>query len=278
MFVLALISNILYQFFYIFKFVKLMLMNISIVGAGNVATVLAKMCKDKGHNIVQIIARNEGAGRKLAALVDAECINIYNEPNKNIDFCIIAISDGAYTDAEKSNLNFGNIMVAHTAGSISMDAIKTVSTNLGVLYPLQTLRKEMDYFPEIPFLIEANNGTAFNFIEDFALTLSKNVHYVEEEKRFRLHTAAVIVSNFTNYLYGLTESFCKIEEIDFNLLKPLITETATRIKNISPLDVQTGPAIRKDIITLQKHLKILYPYKALKTWYTRFSDGIMNGY
>jgi predicted short-subunit dehydrogenase-like oxidoreductase (DUF2520 family) len=247
-------------------------MNISIIGTGNVAYVLARLCKSKGHTIKQIIGRNEVKGTLLAQEVEAMYISLKSNPDKNVDICIVALSDTSFSELAKNKINYGNVLVVHTAGSISMEVLKTVSTNVGVLYPLQSLRKEMA-MPEIPFLIEANNGDSFNMVEAFANTLSEKVQYMPEEKRIRLNAGAVVVSNFTNYLYGLTETFCKKEGVDFDLLKPLIVETATRIQNVSPIEVQTGPAIRKDISTLERHLRSLHP--SLKIWYTRFSDAII---
>jgi predicted short-subunit dehydrogenase-like oxidoreductase (DUF2520 family) len=251
-------------------------MNISIIGTGNVANVLARLAIKNGHTINQIAGRNEKNGRELALLVNATYCEIQNISSDNIDACIIAISDEALT-YEMVYINLGNVLVLHTGGSVSMNVLKSISTNFGVLYPLQSLRKEMQIIPPMPILIEANNGDAFNKLESFANTLSDDVRYVEEDKRLKLHTGAVIVSNFSNYLYALTETFCKAEGLDFDLLKPLIKETAIRIENVSPIDVQTGPAIRKDVTTLGKHLKVLSPHTRLKIWYTRFSDGIMNG-
>jgi predicted short-subunit dehydrogenase-like oxidoreductase (DUF2520 family) len=250
-------------------------MNISIIGTGNVAYVLARLCKSKGHFIKQIIGRNEAKGSLLAQEVQSTYISLQSTPDKNVDICIVALSDNSFSELAKNKINFGNVLVVHTAGAISMEVLKTVSTNIGVLYPLQSLRKEMNTIPAIPFLIEANNGDSFNMVEVFANTLSEKVQYLPEEKRIRLNAGAVVVSNFTNYLYGLTETFCKKEGVDFDLLKPLIVETATRIQNVSPIEVQTGPAIRKDISTLERHLRLLSPHPSLKIWYTRFSDAII---
>jgi predicted short-subunit dehydrogenase-like oxidoreductase (DUF2520 family) len=251
-------------------------MNVSIIGTGNVAYVLARLIKKNGHVIKQIIGRNEIEGVKLSQQVNADFIHFHVIPNKDIDICIVALSDAALPEA-LATFNFGNVLVLHTAGSFSMHILDTVSTNVGVLYPLQSLRKEMDNIPEIPFLIEASNIPALNNVEMFAKSLSNNVQFVEEAKRFRLHAAAVIVSNFTNYLYLVGETYCTNENVDFNLLKPLIKETAERIMLHSPKDVQTGPAKRGDIITLQKHLQLFEPYQKIKILYTRMTDSIMNG-
>jgi predicted short-subunit dehydrogenase-like oxidoreductase (DUF2520 family) len=253
-------------------------MNISIIGSGNVATVLSKLFVEKGHTIHQIICRNESEGNKLALLVNATYSSIENKPDRNIDLCVVAITDGSLRELNKQiHLNFGDIVVAHTAGVCSMFEIENMSTNVGVLYPIQSLRKNMGYIPRIPFLIEASSGPAYTFLENFAKSISDSVTFVEASNRLRLHTAAVIVNNFTNYLYVMGEKFCKDEEVDFNLLKPLIVETAVRIETNAPLDMQTGPAARKDIFTMAKHLELLNAHPKVKTMYTRMSDGIMNG-
>jgi predicted short-subunit dehydrogenase-like oxidoreductase (DUF2520 family) len=251
-------------------------MDISIIGTGNVAHVLAKLIVSNGHRIKQIIGRNISDGLSLANLSGANFINILTKPDQNIDLCIVALSDNAYPEAIQG-INLGDVLVAHTAGSVSIKLLENISTNIGVLYPLQSLRKEMDTIPEIPLLLEANNAQALAFLESFAKTISNTVTHLDEDKRIRLHAGAVIASNFTNYLYSVTEVFCKAENVDFNLLKPLIIETAERIVKKSPQDLQTGPAKRGDIITLQKHLQLLDAHPKLKILYTRMTDGIMNG-
>ncbi len=249
-------------------------MNVSIVGSGNVASVLARLAFKKGHSIVQIIARNEAKGNDLANEVNAQYINFSGRIN-NVDLVIIALSDSALPEAIEG-LNFGDAVLVHTAGAMSMHLLEN-SHSYAVLYPLQSLKKEKEQIPEIPFLLEANNEETYNFVASFALTLSDTVIYMEEDKRMHLQTAATIVNNFTNYIYTVTNDFCVAENLDFNLLKPLIKETADRVQNYSPREMQTGPAKRNDFVTLEKHLRILSKYPKIKTLYTRMTDGIMNG-
>ena len=250
-------------------------MKITFVGCGNVATVLAKLCIEKGHEIVQVIARNKITGEEFAKKFSCTRADFMDNPVTEIDIVIVCLSDNSLPEAF-GNLNFGNIPVVHTAGSCSMDVLETTSKNYGVLYPLQTLRKEMETLPEIPFLIEGNNEKTLQFIKKFASTLSHSVTTQNAEQRLRLHTSAVIVNNFTNYLYSVAERFCSDEKVDFKLLLPLIKETSARVQNNSPLSVQTGPAVRGDIATLDKHLKLLIIYPKLRTLYIKLTDGIIN--
>ena len=250
-------------------------MKITFVGCGNVATVIAKLCTEKGHEIVQVIARNKIAGEEFTKRFSCSIANFSDNPVKEIDIVIVCLSDNSLPEA-LGNINFGIVPVVHTAGSCSMDVLETTSKNYGVFYPLQTLRKEMETLPEIPFLIEGNNEKTLQFIKTFADTLSSTVTIQNAEQRLRLHASAVIVNNFTNYLFSVAEKFCNDEKVDFRLLLPLIKQTSARVQNNSPLKVQTGPAVRGDITTLDKHLKLLTEYPKLRTLYMRLTDGIMN--
>ena len=247
-------------------------MNISIIGTGNVANVLAILAYKQNHTIIQIIGRNVRTGVSLAKSVSASYIN-FQEKIAKADLIIMAVSDSALPILVEE-LNLPNTIIVHTAGSVSVNIFKDKIENYGVLYPLQSLRKNMVEIPTIPFLIEANNKNTFNTIETFANTLSPVVKPITEKERLHLHTAAVFANNFTNYIYAETYQFCEAEKIDFNLLMPLIKETAYRIENNSPLEMQTGPAIRNDEGTIAKHLMLLEKYPNIKKLYEYLTERI----
>lgn len=250
-------------------------MKVAIIGAGNVATVMGRLLLEKGHDIIQVINRSVDAARVLAEKLHCPYTDYQGQPDTSADVFIIAVSDYALQES-LPGFSLNDKLVLHTAGSVSKDVLRPISPHYGVIYPLQSLRKEMDIIPEIPFLIDGNNEAVTSFIEDFAKSLSASVVRTNDEDRMKLHTAAVIVSNFTNHLYTITEDFCKIEQVDFNMLKPLILETAQRIQFNSPAALQTGPAVRKDIQTLDKHLRLLSNHPKLRTTYLRLTDSIMN--
>jgi predicted short-subunit dehydrogenase-like oxidoreductase (DUF2520 family) len=245
------------------------------VGSGNAATVIGRLVKKAGHDIIQVVSRNRAHAGVLAAELGCAFDNVNIAIDGTADLYIIAVSDGALYELN-TQFHLGNKMVVHTAGSVSIDVLATISHNYGVLYPLQSLRKEMDTATGIPLLIDANSAEAFTLLEDFARTLSPMVAKASDEERLKLHVAAVIVSNFTNHLYVMAEDFCKNENVDFAMLVPLIKETALRVEAHLPSTVQTGPAMRNDMITIEKHLRLLENYKTLKYIYLKLSDSIMN--
>lgn len=249
-------------------------MRIVIVGSGNVASVLGRLCKQNGHQILQVISRNAGNAKILADELSCEYADYGGKIISHAELYLVAVADTAL-------FNLNNIfwlekeLILHTAGSVSKEVLKNVSVNYGVLYPLQSLRKEMEYANDIPLLIDGNTEETKTVIEDFAKTLSTNVSKANDEQRLKLHVAAVVVSNFTNHLYALAEDFCKKEGVDFSLLAPLIMETAERVQKSSPAHVQTGPAVRNDIFTIEKHLRVLTNHPALKNIYIKLTDSII---
>ena len=248
-------------------------MDVAIIGSGNVATVLGRMISKK-HRIVHIASRQPEHAALLAKEFQADFSGYDKITSVIADIYIISVSDIALEEINTFHLY--DKMIVHTTGSVPMNVLKNVSLRYGVLYPLQTLRKEMQQLTVIPFLIDANSAESFQFLKDFTSTFTENFEQANDEERLKLHTAAVIVSNFTNHLFALAEDFCIKEKVDFNLLKPLIIETANRILVESPSKVQTGPAVRKDIQTLDKHLRLLTNYPKLRTTYLRLTDSIMN--
>jgi len=250
-------------------------MKIALIGSGNVATVLGRMIKKNNHQVLQVISRDLDNAKLLAEELDASFTDFSGKPDLNADIFILAIADQAL-EHFLTGFGMGSKLVVHTAGSVSIDVLKKYSTNYGVLYPLQSLRKEMENIPSIPFLIDGNSDEVVELIAGFANSISHSVKRTGDEERVKLHAAAVIVSNFTNHLYAIAEDFCQKENIDFGLLKPLILETALRIQHVSPAKVQTGPAVRKDILTMDKHLRLFTAHPKLRTTYLRLTDSIMN--
>ncbi len=251
-------------------------MRVVIIGSGNVASVIGRRAKATGHEIIQVAGRNSNAVNALAEELGCAAVSDLAAIDKTGDIFICAVADEAIGNL-KEKLNVGDKFVVHTAGSVSKDILKGTSANYGVLYPLQSLRKEnTNNAIAIPLLIDGNNEHSIYHIGEFAKSLSNTVSYADDDNRLKLHTAAVITNNFTNHLYCMAKELCDNEKVDFKMLVPLIEETATRLYQFSPCDVQTGPAARKDTSTLDKHLRLLTTYPKLRTLYLRMTDSIMN--
>jgi predicted short-subunit dehydrogenase-like oxidoreductase (DUF2520 family) len=214
---------------------------------------------------------------ELAETFSASASTDLKNPDPSADLYVIAVSDTAVA-AVASELRLNNKLVVHTAGAVSKDVLSGSSKNYGVLYPLQSLRSELNEQPEIPFLVDGNTEDDLTLITEFANTISNQVQQANDEQRLKLHVAAVMVSNFTNHLYTLARAYCLQEHVDFTMLLPLVSAVADRLHEYEPAAVQTGPAVRNDEITIQKHLALLQHHPALKTMYILFTESIRKMY
>ena len=230
-----------------------------------------------GHQLLQVAARREEAAAPLAREWGCAYTTRWADIDRGADIYIVSLSDRAIPEWARM-VSLPDRLVVHTAGAVPGSALLPVSARSGVLYPLQSLRKEIRPFPEFPLLIDANQAADLPGIEAFAHTLSRQVQRADDSTRLKLHTAAVFVNNFTNYLYTLAVDFCRQEGIDFGLLLPIIRETADRIGRYPPQGVQTGPAIRGDGETMERHLEILDQYPDMSALYREFSARIEGYY
>ncbi|MFK5857404.1 MAG: DUF2520 domain-containing protein [Bacteroidota bacterium] len=251
---------------------------VSIIGSGNVATALSIALADCGVKIVDIFSPNIANSKLLASKIGCNFVDDIIKLNQNSDLYIIATPDKEIGNVIL-NLKEVTGVVVHTSGSEPITHLKKYIVNCGVFYPLQTFTIGNNVnFENIPICIEGSNESVTNMLSQLADKISNNVVVLNSEKRQYLHLTAVMVNNFTNHLYNIAHGVLLDNEIDFSLLHPLIKETASKINKVIPGDAQTGPARRKDEVTIEKHLQLLNNYPEYKKIYSLLSNQIIKKY
>ncbi len=249
-------------------------MKISIVGAGNVATNLALALKKAGHEIVQIYNRSDDAGQELAHTVGAQFTSQASQL-LDADVYLLAVKDDVIAEVAKL-IHLKGRIVAHTSGTKSMNELAPASEEFGIFYPLQTMKKNTKVdFKNVPLLVEGNSEGVTMVLENLAKTISQNVYRVDEEQRQWIHLAAVFANNFTNHLFGISESIMQGHGLPFEILKPLIYRSIEGLAFASPTELQTGPAIRGDQQTIEKHMLLLGDDTRLQKMYEILTQSII---
>lgn len=248
-------------------------MKIVLIGSGNVATHLGKALKKAGHNILQVYSRSETSAKTLAKKLSCSFTSDIKSISKKSDIYIVALRDEAIKSFLQKFSSTEKIIV-HTSGSVSLKAFGEKFKNCGVLYPVQTFSiKHPVNFKNIPVCIEASNENAKK-ITSLTKTISRKIYSINSEQRKKIHLAAVFANNFSNHLFAIAEDILSDEKISFEILRPLILETARKIQKHSPLEMQTGPAKRGDVSVIEEHLKMLDNKKQFKEIYKLISDSI----
>jgi predicted short-subunit dehydrogenase-like oxidoreductase (DUF2520 family) len=251
-------------------------MRVVIIGAGNVATHLAKAFKAVDVQVAQVWSYHYENAVLLANQVNAVAIEDLSALDQNADLCLLAVKDDSINELTSQLAGFKGV-IAHTSGSVSIKVFENFYDNYGVCYPLQTFSKNKSVsFSNIPLCLEASNEKTLTLLKEVANKLSANVREIDSEKRKILHLSAVFACNFTNHLYALADEILTANGLEFDILRPLIEETASKVQNELPLNVQTGPAIRNDNETIKKHEELLKQQPALLEIYKTLSDSIKN--
>ncbi|MGJ8745741.1 Rossmann-like and DUF2520 domain-containing protein [Polaribacter sp.] len=227
---------------------------------------------------VVVIGNGNVASHLVHAFLKVDTINVTQINSRKLtnipqaDVTIIAVSDDAIA---KVSSKINNSFVVHTSGSVGLNSLQN-KTRKGVFYMLQTFSKDkMVDFSEVPFCLETENKKDYLALETLAKSIGKKVYAINSEQRKTLHVAAVFVNNFTNHLYKIGNEICTEHQVPFEILFPLIKETAVKIETLPPGAAQTGPAIRNDKKTIKNHLDMLN-IKQQKI-YTILTKSIQNG-
>ncbi|MBI9035463.1 MAG: DUF2520 domain-containing protein [Bacteroidales bacterium] len=250
---------------------------ISFIGSGNVSTHLAIALSKVGYTIHQIYSPTYKHALSLATKVGAQVVNSCEELDEDIDICIVSVPDHSIENVVEL-IQGKNFLCVHTSGSVSMDVFKNRILKYGVFYPLQTFSKarEMDLY-NVPVCIESNTSEDKLMLQEMAQAIHTKVYQLDSEQRKEIHLAAVFACNFTNHMFSIAHRLLDSKDIPFEIIKPLIQETADKIRDHRPVDVQTGPAIRNDIQTIHKHMNILNQNNPdLSLLYKLLSDSIIN--
>ncbi len=254
-------------------------MKVTLIGAGNVGWHLGRKLHECGVEVVQVFSRQESKASALAKLTGADFTDRLEAISAQADLYLLAVSDDAIAGVARRLAAGapGGKLMAHTSGATPMQVFAEAgaAARYGVFYPLQTFsKKRAPDFSQIPFCIDANNDADRELLFSLARQLSPKVYHLNDEQRAVLHVAAVFVNNFANFLFHAGYELLAREGLPFGLLLPLIRETAAKLEDAPPRDMQTGPARRNDRETIQRHLQLLENHPAYHRLYEILTENI----
>jgi predicted short-subunit dehydrogenase-like oxidoreductase (DUF2520 family) len=249
---------------------------ILLVGAGNVAWHLGLAMKTSGLPVTLVWSRKLNNANELAKELESKATDSIEDIFRFNGIILFCIPDHVIPYFA-SRIHNTNSIIVHTAGSISISAFEQHASQLGVFYPLQTFTKAKPEknFNEVPVLIESTTLLVEEILTFWAKVLGAKLYKLTSPQRLKIHVAAVFACNFTNHMVSIAEEIAQDNHLNFDLLKPLIVETLTNIMKFDPKDIQTGPALRKDYDTIEKHLNSLSTHPDYAKIYNYISNSII---
>ncbi|MEL6539115.1 MAG: Rossmann-like and DUF2520 domain-containing protein [Bacteroidota bacterium] len=256
-------------------------LRIGLIGSGNVAWHLGPALENAGHHLVGLYSPTPKNAKALQKrLYEAQLLEEPDFTGVRPDVLIMAVKDDAIPYATGEAIVGNNTLLVHTSGSKPLSALGYASTTRrGVFYPLQTFSKDRKIdLQQVPILVEAEHPEDERLLLGLGKSISKQVTSISSADRAKLHVSAVFACNFTNHLLTISQQIMRNERLDFSLLKPLIAETLSKSLEIGPENSQTGPAVRGDVETLEKHMQFLERAPKLAEIYQKLSQHILDMY
>lgn len=250
-------------------------MRIVFIGSGNIAHFFIPRLQRKGHEIVQIYSPTPEHGEALASLCGiTQVTDKLNEIVDDAEVYILAIKDDALALVAKQ-LHFDGKVVIHCAGAVSLDVIANISAQRAVIWTLYSIKKNnLPQDNNVPLIVEANSQQALNIALELAHDISERVLETDFLQRQMLHLNAVFVNNFTNHLFTIAQKIGEEHHLPFDVLRPIMNQTLEQTRTVMPAESQTGPAIRNDQDTIEKHLSLLEAHPHWQKIYSDISTSI----
>lgn len=255
-------------------------MKVSIVGTGNVATQLAMGLEHQDFTVDEVYGRNTQSLKQLVQrLYVSESKTDLDFSESEASLIFICVSDVAIAEVAKEIQIPQNCILVHTSGSMPLDLLSKYHDRVGVFYPLQSISKHKTVdWSQVPIIVHAEDPTTLKVLKKVASVLSKEVYVYDDAQRKALHLAAVFGSNFTNHLLKIVKDISEAEGLDFHMFRSLVQNTVEKAFDIGPEQGQTGPAIRNDKPTMQKHMDMLEGSQDLERIYELMSKHIIQTY
>jgi Domain of unknown function (DUF2520). len=248
-------------------------MEISILGAGNIAWYFGKKWHEQQLSVKQVIARNHEAGIRLAKEIHAEFVSTF-DLQKKYDIILLAVPDDVLMSLDSSQLPKAKLYI-HASGSVLNHQLSLPQDSLVCIWPIYSIRKEhLPTQSDVPLVLSVTNDIARVKATFLAENISKNITLLDDHQKSIAHLCAVVGNNFSNYLFSICEQLCGQNQLAFDVIKPILQQTTDILNYSSPSDHQTGPAIRGDIHTLQKHIELLKEYPQWQKIYKLISEAI----
>ncbi len=243
-------------------------MKIVFLGSGNVATHLSQALNRSALNeVVQVYSPTAENAKSLAEKLSCGYCSDIKDVDVNADIYVCSVKDSAQLATWRSlrdhivssSNDVADKIVVHTAGALAMDGedgLSSVFPNCGVVYPVQSFSKQRAVdLSHTPFLIEATMPSTLEILRGLVATVSDRCYDATTKQRNALHPAAVFASNFANHMYAIANKLMEKNGLPFEILVPLIQETAQKVMEMNPVAAQTGPAVRSDEAVMNKQEK-----------------------
>jgi len=235
------------------------------IGAGTVARVLAPALSRNGYPVTAVSSKSGNSAVGLARLID-ECRACKNNQQvaDEAGLVFIATPDDAIASVAAEVKWQSGKSVVHLSGADStaiLSPAEKYGASTGCIHPLQTFAGiKQRNLAGITYAIEAREPL-LTVLKNMAEDLGGRWVIIQPQDKVLYHASAVFACNYLVTLVktatDLWQGFGISQEETIRALLPLLRGTIDNIEASGIPQCLTGPIVRGDIGTINKHIKAL---------------------
>lgn len=241
---------------------------IGFIGPGKVGANLGRYFTQKGITISGFYGQNINSTKEAINITKSKFYENIKDIIKESDILFITTPDDIISiiDTQLSKFNLNNKSICHTSGSLKSNVLYNSKNSGALIYSIHPMfafsnkNINLNELEKIYFSIE---GDYFENspIEKLIKKLGNKYFLRKEEDSATYHLANVFVSNLILSLLNIGISYFKklglSENDSLEAIKPLVKGNIESIFEKGFVDSLTGPVLRGDLTTIEKHLNAL---------------------
>lgn len=242
--------------------------NIVLIGPGRVGSAVAKRLHDAGYPLAAIISRDLARAEDAAcfigceqriASIDLNCarqgdVILLAVPDDQIDPLAKKLQKEILLQEKSTLIHFSGLKPAE---SMRVEGSKAISISIHPLLSFADRNMAAERLTDCPCAIEGDES-CLPLAEELVAAIGGRPFILPSEAKAIYHAAACITSN---YLVSLTAcardllSHCGFDKQQaMELLLPIHQATSDNLSHLLPEEALTGPIVRGDSGTVERHL------------------------
>lgn len=243
-------------------------MKIGWIGSGAVAKGMSLYLCKEGFSEQVFYSRNFNHAKEASENIGARAVRKLKSLVEESELIFIAVSDREITNVVSQiidlKMNLSQRKFLHTSGAESSKVLLPLEKHgakIGSLHPLQSFTDFRRSSNQMKTTLFSYEGDLDETLDYFFKQASIRFFRIKPEDKPQYHLAAVVASNYlTATIHFAVKKMMALgidEQTALQALSPLIDGTLENIKHVGTRQALTGPLIRGDEETIQKHMKVL---------------------
>jgi predicted short-subunit dehydrogenase-like oxidoreductase (DUF2520 family) len=262
--------------------------SIAIVGAGNLGNALALSLRSAGFGIDAIVSRARAESliraRRLARKVGARVLSRVRDLRASVLW--ICVPDSAIPEvtvrlADRWEQQRGGVAL-HSSGALSslvLQPLHAKGLSVASAHPLMTfVRGSQPSLAGVPFAIEGDRG-AVKVARSIVRQLGGKPYGITAAQKSAYHAWGTFASPLLTALLATAEEVAMLagvppKEARYRML-PILLQTIRNYGEFGAAGGFSGPIIRGDIATVQRHLEVLRKYSVPRQVYSALARAAL---